>query len=236
MFRPYQDPHLFVFSSLRTCPSQPSVFWSAFYTKHNVNTSSYLFSPASSMPYLSQHKHVIVSSVITADNLGTTLMASFRFTENPVLRLLLLQSAFPQVHPSSPSLKNLCSISPILDLPASYVRTFFFKSCPFWHHWVFVSPASGSWVVSAVQNGLALSPAHCRMPSITPVSFSASFTPHWIISSDYINLSNKRLTWRFHNLLQPILVLLNLSLSGLRDKPPVQPATCNVYCPDINPS
>lgn len=125
----------------------------------------------------------------------------------------------------------------ILDPPTTYIEIFFFRSCPFWHQWVFGSFASDSLVVSSVQSALSLLPTHCWMPSITFVSFSSSFTPHWIILSDYINLSDKRLTQSFHNLLQTCFVLFELKLNGSRDEPPPRIVTCNVvYCPGINPA
>lgn len=110
LFSPYQVPRLFLFSSLPTCPSQPTVFQSAFDRKPNVNISSYLPFSTSSMSF-SQDKPSLTSSVLTEDNLRTILMASFRFTESP-LRLCLdfcfsNHPTLPQVHPSSPLLKNL---------------------------------------------------------------------------------------------------------------------------------
>ena len=99
LFSPYQDPHLFLFSSLPTSPSQPTVFQLAFGRKPNVNTSSYFFSTFSTS-YLSQDKPSLMFSVLTKDNLSTTLMASFRESSQTVLRILLLQLSYSSSSPT----------------------------------------------------------------------------------------------------------------------------------------
>lgn len=151
------------------------------------------------------------------------LMDSFWFTESPLrLGLDICFSScptLPWVHPLSTSVSNdyflrksynQCFIPLILDLPTTNVKTFFFRCV--------LLASVGIWLFggSSVQQHWL---SYQHQPSITFVSFSFPFTPHWIVLSDYINLSDKRWSQSFHNLLQTCFILFKLNLGETGDKP-----------------
>lgn len=84
-------------SSLPTCPSQ-TLYFDKLSTENILQVFPPTFTPQP-LPCLFVTTQACFNILCSnSDDPGTISLASFRFTENLVLRILLLQSAFPSVH------------------------------------------------------------------------------------------------------------------------------------------